>query len=155
MSSDFRNFRSNFAPRSIRSDIRFVEYFFSSIDLLIEILVFLRRRVPDCIPFRYLYYFEKIENRLECLKAFSIAVENSLRHRIRRSRASRTELIRILRKFYQSVLFFHLQRIHLCRTIQSINPEEITLEMVTDKYRMVAIHLIRFGFQSFNEIDRN
>ncbi|KAF7495773.1 hypothetical protein SSS_06417 [Sarcoptes scabiei] len=80
MSSGFSNIQLN--AESMHPH-RFVESFFSSIDLLIERLAFLRRNVPGPIPYEYLNYFQIIENKLEILKTFMIAMKNSVCHRVR------------------------------------------------------------------------
>ncbi|KAF7494835.1 hypothetical protein SSS_08652 [Sarcoptes scabiei] len=94
---------------------------------------------------------ERIENRLERLKRFMIAMENSVWHRVRGPLVSSAERIQILNEFYDRVIFSHLRCVDLCRTIR-LNGPNITLEMAYERYRRAASYLIRFGFSFLRDI---
>ncbi|KAF7495798.1 hypothetical protein SSS_05175 [Sarcoptes scabiei] len=126
MSSSFPN--SQLDAESMRP-YRFVEFFFSSIDLLIERLVFLRRNVSGPIP----------------------SMENSVWHRIRGPQVSSDERIQILNEFYVRVIVSHLKRVHLCRVIRLIGPY-ITLDAAYGRYRRAANYLILYDFQLLRDI---
>ncbi|KAF7495786.1 hypothetical protein SSS_02034 [Sarcoptes scabiei] len=112
MSSRFPNIQLD--AESMRP-YRFVEFFFSSIDLLIERLAFLRRNVPGSISDEYLSHFDSIENRLGTLKTFMITTENSVCHRVRGPLANQgaledLSLLATVRFYHRSKVFFMKSR---------------------------------------------
>ncbi|KAF7494939.1 hypothetical protein SSS_04890 [Sarcoptes scabiei] len=137
--------------RSMRPS-HFVERFFPSINLLKETLAFLRRNVPGPIPNEHLNFFERIENRLETLKTFMIATENSVRHRVNGPQVTAEERVRIMRRFCGKALLSHLERMNLCIAIRLMG-HFITLEVAYELYRRAADQLIVNIIQLLSDID--
>ncbi|KAF7495752.1 hypothetical protein SSS_00706 [Sarcoptes scabiei] len=134
---------------------RFVELYFSSIDLLKLRLTFLRRNIPGRLPLVHLDYFTSVENDLERLKAVMLDMEDSLVRHARMTRMHHLDRELIFNELLRKSTISHLERIRLCRLIRVRNRSSVTLALALEKYQMVASYVAEFCVESIRQIEMN
>ncbi|KAF7495797.1 hypothetical protein SSS_05177 [Sarcoptes scabiei] len=132
--------------------LEFVQGFFYSIDLLKSRLIFLRENFPGTIPSLHLNYFDRIENCFDAMKQAWINLENSILLQNDRNEVSALIQSQKINDFQRKVTISHIERLRLIRLIRVMDPSNLTLDLILEKYRLVANYLMNFGLCHVPEI---